>query len=66
MGYKVAPILFNMKHEITTTVEVDGEIYIFRIFRDDAGELDITTQANLPKKIQELLDNMLDTASHLL
>ena len=46
------------KRKITTTVEVDGEIYIFTIQREEDGELTITAQKNLPNKIQRLLDDL--------
>ena len=55
-----------MKAEITTTVEVDGEIYIFRIQRDSYGELTITTTPGRAYKIQELMDVMFDKASQIL
>jgi hypothetical protein len=55
-----------MKREITTTVEVDGEIYIFRIQREDDGELTITTTPGKYFKIDKLIDLMFDEASHLL
>ena len=67
-----------MKRKITTTVEVDGEIYIFRIQREEyksnsiycegeiCNELTITSSPNLPTKIKELIDVMYDVASHLL
>lgn len=44
--------------KITTTVEVDGEIYIFTIQRDDSGELTVTSSPNLPGKIQGLIDDL--------
>jgi hypothetical protein len=47
-----------MKRKITTTVEVDGEIYIFSIQREEHGELTITSSPNLPEKIQDLITDL--------
>lgn len=55
-----------MKREITTTVEVDGEIYIFRIQREDNGEITITTTPGYHKKIQGLINVMIDIGSEIL
>ena len=55
-----------MKAEITTTIEVDGEIYIFRIQREPDGELTITTTPGKSYKIQGLIDVMFDKASQIL
>lgn len=55
-----------MKREITTTIEMDGEIYIFRIQRESDGELTITTTPRGTKEIQELIDVMWEKAAHLL
>jgi len=44
--------------KITCTVEVDCEIYIFSIQRETHGELTITASPNLPKKIQNLIDDL--------
>jgi len=55
-----------MKREITTTIELDGEIYIFRIQREPNGELTITTTPGTNKKIQEIIDTLLDKASYIL
>ena len=65
--------------KITTTVEVDGEIYIFTIQREEWQEsgylgmdvknfndLTITSSSNMPDKIRELIDVMFDKASQLL
>lgn len=41
-----------------TTVEVDGEIYIFSIQRETSGELTVTSSPNLPDKIQVLIDDL--------
>ena len=54
-----------MKAEITTTVEVDGEIYIFRIQRED-GEITITTTPGTNHKIKELIVSMLKEAERIL
>jgi len=60
-------LINNMKREITTTIEVDGEIYIFRIQREPDGELTITTTPGMHKQgLQALIDVMLDRASHIL
>lgn len=67
-----------MKREITTTVEVDGEIYIFRIQREKrvgdyqgdkyiSNELTITTTPGMNKQgIQHLIDVMMNAASQIL
>jgi hypothetical protein len=55
-----------MKNQITTTIEVDGEIYIFRIQREADGELTITTTPGKHRKIEKLMDLMFDLASQLL
>ena len=56
-----------MKREITTTVEVDGEIYIFRIQREENGDLTITTTPGMHKQgLQGLIDVMFDKASQIL
>jgi hypothetical protein len=47
-----------MKRKLTTTVEVDGEIYIFSIQRE-SQELTITSSPNLPQKIQNLITDLL-------
>lgn len=46
-----------MKRKITVKVEVDGEIYMFTIQREN-GELSITSSALIPSKIQNLIDDL--------
>jgi hypothetical protein len=55
-----------MKREITTTIEVDGEIYIFRIQREEDGELTITSTPGKHETIQPLVDVMWDKAASIL
>jgi hypothetical protein len=55
-----------MKREITTTVEMDGEIYIFRIQREEDGELTITSTPGKHHAIVELIDVMWEKAAHIL
>ena len=43
---------------IKVEVKVDGEYYLFSIQRETDGELTITSQPNLPKKIQGLIDDL--------
>lgn len=57
----------GMKREIVTTVEIDGEIYIFRIQREIYGDLTITTTPTPGSlKIQGLIDVMINEANQLL
>ena len=46
-----------MKRKITVKVEVDGEIYMFTIQREN-GDASITSSPNLPEKIQNLIDDL--------
>jgi len=45
------------KRRIEVKVEVDGEIYIFSIQREE-GDLSVTSSPNLPEKIQNLIDDL--------
>lgn len=43
---------------IKTEVRVDGEYYLFSIQREPDGELTVTSQPNLPEKVQNLIDDL--------
>jgi hypothetical protein len=44
--------------QITVNVETEAEIYIFKIYRDDYGQLLVKSQKDLPRHIQVLLDDL--------
>lgn len=46
-----------MKRKITVKVEVDGEIYMFTIQREN-GDASVTSSPILPAKIQNLIDDL--------
>jgi hypothetical protein len=47
-----------MNSYIKVEVKTDGELYLFSIQREPDGELTITSQKNLPEKIQNLIDDL--------
>jgi hypothetical protein len=51
-------ILNHMNSYIKVEVKTDGELYLFSIQREPDGELTITSQKNLPEKIQNLIDDL--------
>ena len=51
-------LYYTMNNYIKVEVKTDGELYLFSIQRESDGELTITSQKNLPEKIQNLLDDL--------
>lgn len=56
-----------MKNKITAIFEVDGNVHVVTIFREDDGELNMEVNPpNVSPKVQSLIDDLwVGNASHI-